>query len=124
MNITELTSKAEALRALHAGPEPLVLPNAWDAITAVLVAEAGFAAVATTSAGVAWALGRPDGQVLTRHEMLGAVARMAAVVTVPVTADLEAAYGGGADAVPISRSIARAPKTRRWPKRYGAATRI
>jgi 2-methylisocitrate lyase-like PEP mutase family enzyme len=79
--------------------EPLVLPNAWDAATAVLVAEAGFAAVATTSAGVAWALGRPDGQVLTRGEMLGAVARMAAVVSVPVTADLEAGYGAAPDAV-------------------------
>jgi 2-methylisocitrate lyase-like PEP mutase family enzyme len=64
-----------------------------------LVTEAGFSAVATTSAGVAWALGRPDGQVLTRGEMLGAVARMAAVVAVPVTADLEAGYGPGTDAV-------------------------
>lgn len=93
MNIADLTAKAERLRALHAGVEPLVLPNAWDATTAVLVAEAGFTAVATTSAGVAWALGRPDGQVLSRADMLGAVARMAAVVSVPVTADLEAGYG-------------------------------
>lgn len=99
MDITDLTAKAEALRALQAGADPLVLPNAWDAITAVLVAEAGFGAVATTSAGVAWALGRPDGQVLTRDEMLGAVARMAAVVSVPVTADLEAGYGAGLDAI-------------------------
>jgi 2-methylisocitrate lyase-like PEP mutase family enzyme len=99
MNTTDLIAKAEALRALHVQAEPLVLPNAWDAATAVLVAEAGFAAVATTSAGVAWALGRPDGQVLTRAEMLGAVARMAAVVSVPVTADLEAGYGAAPDAV-------------------------
>ena len=99
MNTIDLTAKAEALRALHAGADTLVLPNAWDAITAVLVAEAGFGAVATTSAGVAWALGRPDGQVLTRDEMLGAVARMAAVVSVPVTADLEAGYGPDPDAI-------------------------
>ena len=97
--VPELAAKAKAFRALHAGAEPLVLPNAWDAASAVLVAEAGFAAVATTSAGVAWALGRPDGQVLTRDEMLGAVARMAAVVQVPVTADLEAGYGTSPDAV-------------------------
>jgi 2-methylisocitrate lyase-like PEP mutase family enzyme len=99
MNISDLTGKANALRALHEAGEPLVLPNAWDAASAVLVAEAGFSAVATTSAGVAWALGRPDGQVLTRDEMLGAVARMAAVVSVPVTADLEAGYGSGRDAI-------------------------
>jgi len=99
MDKADLSVKAELLRTLHARPEPLVLPNAWDAATAVLVAEAGFAAVATTSAGVAWALGRPDGQVLRRDEMLGAVARMAQVVSVPVTADLEAGYGAGLDAV-------------------------
>lgn len=99
MNIADLSAKAAILRALHARSEPLVLPNAWDAATAVLVAEAGFLAVATTSAGVAWALGRPDGQVLTRDEMLDAVARMAAVVSVPVTADLEAGYGPTPEAV-------------------------
>ena len=99
MGISDLTAKASALRALHAAAEPLVLPNAWDAASAILVAEAGFSAVATTSAGVAWAFGRPDGQVVTRDEMLYAVARMAAVVSVPVTADLEAGYGAGLDAV-------------------------
>ena len=99
MDKTALSAQAEQLRSLHKGPEPLVLPNAWDAASAVLVAEAGFAAIATTSAGVAWMLGRPDGQVVTRDEMLGAVARMAAVVSLPVTADLEAGYGEGADAV-------------------------
>mgnify|MGYP003705673445 CR=1 FL=1 len=78
MGISDLTAKASALRALHAAAEPLVLPNAWDAASAILVAEAGFSAVATTSAGVAWAFGRPDGQVVTRDEMLGAVAHMAA----------------------------------------------
>ena len=102
MNISDLTAKAETLRALHAQSAPLVLPNAWDAATAVLVAEAGFMAVATTSAGVAWALGRPDGQVVSRDDMLNAVARMAAVVSVPVTADLEAGYGAGPEAVALT----------------------
>ncbi len=99
MDKTALTKKAELLRALHKGPEPLVLPNPWDAASAVLVAEAGFPAIATTSAGVAWMLGRPDGQHLTRDEMLGAVARIAAVVSLPVTADLEAGYGDSPGAV-------------------------
>lgn len=99
MNTADLAAKAESFRALHFVGEPLVLPNAWDAATAVLVAEAGFPAVATTSAGIAWALGRPDGQVLTRDEMLDAIARMAAVVSVPVTVDLEAGYGPTPEAV-------------------------
>ena len=85
--------KAEALRALHHGDKPLVLPNAWDAGTAVLVAAAGFPAVATTSAGVAFALGRPDGEHIGRDKMLAAVETIAQRVGVPVTADMEAGYG-------------------------------
>jgi 2-methylisocitrate lyase-like PEP mutase family enzyme len=85
-------AKAEQLRKLHYGPRILILPNAWDAISALIVEDAGFPAVATTSAGVAAALGYPDGQRLRREEMLEAVARIARVVTVPVTADLEAGY--------------------------------
>ena len=99
MNIAELNRKAEAFRALHKRGDPVILPNAWDAASAVFVAEAGFAAVASTSAGVAWALGKPDGQVVTRDEMAGAVARIAAAVSLPVTADMEAGYGDTAEAV-------------------------
>jgi 2-methylisocitrate lyase-like PEP mutase family enzyme len=84
---------AESLRRLHAGPGILVLPNVWDVATARLVDEAGFAAIATTSAGVAWALGYPDGERIGRDEMLEAVRRIAAAVRVPVTADVEAGYG-------------------------------
>jgi 2-methylisocitrate lyase-like PEP mutase family enzyme len=79
--------------ALHRGPAPLVLPNAWDVISARLVEDAGFPAVATTSAGVAWSLGYADGQHISLDEMLAAVARITRAVRVPVTADLEAAYG-------------------------------
>lgn len=85
--------KAETLRALHHGDKPLVLPNAWDAGTAVMVAAAGFPAVATTSAGVAFAMGYPDGEVIGRDGMLAAVAAIADRVPVPVTADMEAGYG-------------------------------
>ena len=92
MNIAEQAAKAELLRKLHYGPRILILPNAWDAISAAIVEEAGFPAVATTSAGVAAALGYPDGQRVQRDEMLEAVARIARAVKVPVTADLEAGY--------------------------------
>lgn len=90
--------RAERLRALHRGPDVLLLVNAWDAASARLVEAAGFPAVATSSAGVAFALGRPDGERVTREEMLAAVARIARAVRVPVTADMEAGYGAGPDA--------------------------
>jgi 2-methylisocitrate lyase-like PEP mutase family enzyme len=92
------SEQAQAFRRLHDGPGILVLPNAWDVATARLVEEAGFAAVATTSAGVAWALGYPDGERISREEMLEAVRRMAAAVRVPVTADVEGGYGATPEA--------------------------
>ncbi|RDI50629.1 isocitrate lyase/PEP mutase family protein [Nocardia mexicana] len=84
--------QAAAFRQLHAGGA-FVLPNAWDAVSAALVARAGAAAVATTSAAVSWALGRGDGQRLTRAEMVDQVRRIADAVEVPVTADIEGGYG-------------------------------
>ena len=92
MNIVEQAKKSEALRKLHAGPRILILPNAWDVISARIVEDAGFPAIATTSAGVAAVLGYPDGQRAPRNEMLEMVARMARAVSVPVTADMEAGY--------------------------------
>jgi 2-methylisocitrate lyase-like PEP mutase family enzyme len=86
-------SAAGDLRALHVPGDPLVLPNAWDAATARLVQEAGFPVVATTSSGVAEALGYADREVTPVEEMLAAVARIARAVAVPVTADLEGGYG-------------------------------
>jgi 2-methylisocitrate lyase-like PEP mutase family enzyme len=93
MNIQAQARKAEQLRKLHGGPRILVLPNAWDVASARIVEELGFPAVATTSAGIAAVLGYPDGEKITRDEMLGMVARIASAVRVPVTADLEAGYG-------------------------------
>src|SRR3989449_7914722 len=89
---------AETLRQLHQGPGILVLPNAWDVASARVLEEAGFPALATSSAGVAWALGYPDGERITRGEMLEMVARIAARVRVPLTADMEAGYGPGPEA--------------------------
>jgi 2-methylisocitrate lyase-like PEP mutase family enzyme len=86
-------TKAEKLRALHHGPEVLVLPNAWDCASARIFEELGFPAIATTSAGVAFSLGYADGQNIPGKEMLAAVARIARSVDVPVTADLEGGYG-------------------------------
>jgi 2-methylisocitrate lyase-like PEP mutase family enzyme len=93
MNRHNRREQAEVFRGLHRGPGLLVLPNAWDVVTARLVEAAGFPAVATTSAGIAWALGYPDGERISRDDMLGVVQRIAAAVRVPVTADMEAGYG-------------------------------
>jgi 2-methylisocitrate lyase-like PEP mutase family enzyme len=85
--------KAEAFRAMHHGAKILLLPNAWDVASARVFEEAGFGAIASTSAGVAFSLGYPDGQKISREEMLGVVARIAAALKVPVTADVESGYG-------------------------------
>jgi 2-methylisocitrate lyase-like PEP mutase family enzyme len=85
-------AKAESLRSLH-GEGVLVLPNAWDAGSAAVIAAAGAKAIATTSGGVAWSLGSTDGQGLTREEMVEQVRRIAGAVDVPVTADVEGGYG-------------------------------
>jgi 2-methylisocitrate lyase-like PEP mutase family enzyme len=88
-----LHEKASAFAERHRGPGIIVLPNAWDPGTAVVLAEAGFPFVATTSAGVAFAQGVPDGEHLSRSRMLEIAAQIADAIDVPVTADLEAGYG-------------------------------
>jgi 2-methylisocitrate lyase-like PEP mutase family enzyme len=89
----EQKAKAMAFRGMHRGPKILVLPNAWDVISARIFEEAGFGALATTSAGVAFSLGYPDGETISREEMVARVGRIARAVKVPVTADMEAGYG-------------------------------
>ena len=85
--------RGETFRRLHSGKPILVLPNVWDVASARIVEQAGFPAIATSSAGVAFALGYPDGEVISRDEMAAAVARITAHVAVPVTADMESGYG-------------------------------
>jgi len=85
--------KKTFLRKLHGGPKILVLPNAWDVASARIFEAAGFPAIGTTSAGVANSLGYPDGERITRDEMLEVVRRIARAVSIPVTADVEAGYG-------------------------------
>ncbi|AEV88379.1 3-methyl-2-oxobutanoate hydroxymethyltransferase [Actinoplanes sp. SE50] len=79
--------------ALHQPGSPLVLVNVWDVASARIVAAAGAAAVATTSAGVAWSLGVPDGDALGREAAVAAARRIVAAVSVPVSVDVEAGYG-------------------------------
>lgn len=85
-------SKAALFRQLHQGPGILVLANAWDAASACIFEKAGFPAVGTSSAGVAFSCGYADGQRIPSDEMLGAVRRIASAVDIPVTADMEAGY--------------------------------
>jgi 2-methylisocitrate lyase-like PEP mutase family enzyme len=104
MNRDRQANKAELFRSLHRGPSLLLLPNAWDPVSARLIVEAGFPAIATTSGGVAWALGYPDGEAAPWDEVVAATARIARAVDVPVTADIESGYGETPEAV--GRSIA------------------
>ena len=83
-----------------------MLPNAWDAGSARILEQLGFPAIATTSAGIAWSCGVPDGGALDRDTMLEHVGRIVAAVGVPVTADLEAGYGD--TAADVGRTVARA----------------
>ncbi|HEV7967539.1 MAG TPA: isocitrate lyase/phosphoenolpyruvate mutase family protein [Candidatus Acidoferrales bacterium] len=85
--------RARQFLELHHGPKILVLPNAWDVSSARIFEDQGFPAIGTTSAGIAFSLGYPDGQKITREEMLAVVRRIAEAVDVPVTADVEAGYG-------------------------------
>jgi 2-methylisocitrate lyase-like PEP mutase family enzyme len=86
-------AKAAAFRVLHAGRDILLLPNVWDVASARLIEDSGFKAAATSSAGIAFSLGYPDGQRISREQMLAVIARIAKAVRVPVTADVEAGYG-------------------------------
>ena len=91
--------RAQRFRALHDRRRVLLLPNAWDAGSARIFAGLGFDAVATTSAGVAWALGYPDGEGTPLDEVLAVVERIVRVTPLPVTVDFEAGYGDSPEAV-------------------------
>ena len=90
---------AEVLHRLHAGPTPLLLANVWDAGSARVVEEAGATAVATSSAAMAWSAGYADGERLPVPELLAGCARIARVVTRPLTVDIEHGYGRSAQEV-------------------------
>ena len=91
--------RAAEFRRLHKGPKILVLANCWDAGSARLIESLGARAIATTSAGVAWALGYPDGDALPLDLLIAAVAGITRVIKVPLTIDMEGGYGKTPNAV-------------------------
>jgi 2-methylisocitrate lyase-like PEP mutase family enzyme len=94
-----LHDHALRFRALHAGDDVLRLANAWDVPTARLVAATGAAAIATTSAGVAWSLGVPDGDRVDAAAAIERVREITAVVDLPVSADIESGFAATPDGV-------------------------
>src|SRR5438093_3992316 len=87
------SKKAERFRRLHRGARILILPNAWDVASARLFEDAGFPAVATSSAGMMVSLGYPDGERIDRKEFVAAIRRIARSVSVPLNADVVSGFG-------------------------------
>jgi 2-methylisocitrate lyase-like PEP mutase family enzyme len=88
---------------MHEHP-PLVLPNAWDAASALVIESVGARAIATTSAGVSWACGVPDGERIGRDRMWQALSEIVASVRIPVTVDIESGYAATLDELDIAVS--------------------
>ena len=96
--MTTSTERASAFLALHRPGAGFVLPNAWDGGSARILEQVGFSAIATTSAGIAFSLGRADAH-MEGAEMLDCIARIVEAVDCPVSADLESGYGATAEDV-------------------------
>jgi 2-methylisocitrate lyase-like PEP mutase family enzyme len=96
---------SQLFRNLHRGPGLLLLPNAWDAVTARLIESLGAQAIATTSAGLAWSRGYPDGNALPEDQLIAAIRDIARVIRVPLTVDIEAGYSD--DPAAVARLVAR-----------------
>jgi 2-methylisocitrate lyase-like PEP mutase family enzyme len=103
MDLSAQIQKAESFRRMHDRQRILLLPNAWDAGSARVFEQAGFKAIATTSAGVSRCVGYPDGQVIPRDEMVTMVRWIARAVRIPVTADMESGFGR--DATEIAETV-------------------
>ncbi|HTO50098.1 MAG TPA: isocitrate lyase/phosphoenolpyruvate mutase family protein [Burkholderiales bacterium] len=99
MERAEQKRRAEAFLALHRGPRILVLGSVWDVASAVVFEHAGFVALGTSSAGIAYVHGRPDDEGLPRAAMVEAVRAIAARVSIPVSADMLTGYGDTPEAV-------------------------
>jgi 2-methylisocitrate lyase-like PEP mutase family enzyme len=105
MNGPTNSNRAAAFRAMHRPGAGFILPNAWDAGSARILEQAGFAAIATTSAGIAFSRGAADG-TMEGAEMLDCIARIVSAVSCPVSADLESGYG--ATAADVAKTVAAA----------------
>ncbi|MET8542341.1 isocitrate lyase/phosphoenolpyruvate mutase family protein [Kitasatospora sp. NPDC004799] len=103
--MTAQHDSARLFHALHDPAAPLALANAWDAASARLVEAAGARAIATTSAGVSWALGAADGNRLDREQAIALIRRVVDAVSVPVTADIESGFG--ATPAEVADTVAR-----------------
>ncbi|CAM3065529.1 isocitrate lyase/phosphoenolpyruvate mutase family protein [Corallococcus sp. ZKHCc1 1396] len=101
--MTDATAKT--FRALHQGPDLLLLPNVWDAGSAKLFESLGARAIATTSAGLAWALGHPDGNALPMDALIATAQAITAVIRVPLTVDAEGGYSD--DPATVGENVAR-----------------
>jgi 2-methylisocitrate lyase-like PEP mutase family enzyme len=97
-----INDRARQFHSLHTAVNPLRLANAWDVASARVIEAIGATAIATTSAGVAWSLGAPDGDELERDRALDLIARVVAAVGVPVTADIESGFGTSPEAVAVT----------------------
>jgi 2-methylisocitrate lyase-like PEP mutase family enzyme len=107
MDPSEAQRRGERFRALHDGPDILLLPNPWDRGSAQMLANLGFEALASTSAGLAFCLGRRDGEGgVSAEETFRHVAELAEATPLPLTADLENGFGDSPEIV--ARTIRRA----------------
>jgi 2-methylisocitrate lyase-like PEP mutase family enzyme len=104
--------KAATFKALHQEKQGFIMPNAWDAGSAILLAQEGFAAIATTSAGIAFSLGRPDynfgsaSLAVARDDMFERMREIVEAVSLPVNGDLEAGYGDSPEEVATTIRLA------------------
>jgi 2-methylisocitrate lyase-like PEP mutase family enzyme len=100
---TTMTTNADTFHDLHRGPDVLLLANCWDAGSARLLESLGAKAVATTSAGLAWAQGYPDGDVLPVERLAAVIAAIVRVINVPLSVDMEAGYSD--DPVAVGKAV-------------------
>lgn len=89
--------KAEEFRSLHQTKRILILPNAWDVPSARVFEDAGFPAVATSSAALSVSLGYPDGEKISKDELFSVVKKIADIISIPLSADVESGFGSSID---------------------------
>ena len=100
-----MSTQADTFRRLHAGPDLLILPNAWDAGSARIIETLGARAVATTSAGVCWSHGYADGHHLPVDFLITTVREITRVISIPLTCDFEGGYAD--DPATVGENVAR-----------------
>ena len=99
LDAATVAARRRAFRALHDGPSLFIIPNGWDVVTSRIFEDAGFPAVATSSAAVANALGYPDGNALDVDLHLATIERIVRALNVPVSADVESGYSNDTEAL-------------------------